>query len=290
MRRMNMLFDLNQIGIPIFLVDVEDDGRFRMRGMNTTAECLFGYPASRVAGKTFEECYSPRMVDLLTGHYRTCVALREVHQFDDYADLKDGRKWFRTTLSPCIEPRTGRVTQIMAVSQNITSVMQMYEKAEATALTDSLTGLPNRRRFDEAVRDACDEAVYSQRGFSLCVVDLDDLKGINDTFGHQAGDDAIRGVGDALRGFVKPDEMAARIGGDEFCLLLRTADRPELDERLATFRGAISKGLPISGLARTIHLSIGGATWLPGDDAADILALADVAMYAEKCRRRPSLI
>ncbi len=281
-----MLFDLNQIDIPIFLIDVEVDGRFRMQGMNRSAERLFGYPASRVVGKTFEECFAARMADLLTGHYRTCVTTRRAHQFDDFADLADGRKWFRTTLSPCIDPATDRVSRVMALSQNITSVVQRFELAEAIALTDPLTGLPNRRRFDEAVRKACDEGTLSNRGFALCVVDLDDLKAINDRFGHQAGDEAIRSVGAALQQFARPDELVARIGGDEFFMLLRTADPSELEDRLVALRAVVSSGLPVPGLARSAHFSVGGAVWRPGGNTSETLSLADAEMYAQKVRLR----
>ncbi len=286
---MDMLFDLNQIEVPIFVVDVEADGRFRMRGLNTTAERLFGLPASHIAGKTFEEACSPRMASVLNEQYRTCVERGESHQFDDFADLKDGRRWFRTTLSPCIDPKSRQVTRIMALSQNITSVMQMYERAEASALTDSLTGLPNRRGFDVAVLTACNEAASSHRTFSLCVVDLDDLKHINDQFGHRAGDEAIRRAGEILRVFVREGELAARIGGDEFFMLLRTADEGELDARLATLRSLSDRGIDVPGFVQPIRLSVGGALRRPGDNTSETLSLADAAMYHEKCSRRRTI-
>lgn len=280
-----MNIDLNALDVPVFVVEVEGDV-LRIYGMNTASEREFGFPNSYVAGRQFAECFSKRIAHALTERYAVCVRTRKAHQFEEFVDLPNGRQWFRTTLSPCIDPQTGSVTRIMAVSQNITAMKRMHDRMKEFAFQDPLTGLANRRGFDQAVQNTCDEAVYSQAGFSLAVVDLDGLKAMNDTHGHRLGDSVIRFVGEFLNGFVRSQEVVSRVGGDEFYLLLREPTRSELDQRLDRLRAMVDLGLRMPNYAAPITLSVGGSVWYPGDDAYEVLATADAEMYAEKGIRR----
>lgn len=153
------------------------------------------------------------------------------------------------------------------------------------AFEDPLTGLPNRRRVDLAVQDACEGAVYSNTSFSLVVVDVDGLKDINDRYGHRVGGEIIRFVGGALEGMSRPNEVVARVGGDEFCLLVRAATEPDLDARLAMLKARVDHGLFAPGFAEAIGLSVGGAVWSLGKDPFDTLAAADAEMYRAKAVR-----
>lgn len=282
---MQISLDPNVLAVPIFVVDVEDGPRFRFLGMNSAAEAEFGYPEAHVAGKLFADCFSSRMTKLLDERYTECVRAGRPTQFEDYADLMDGRKWFRTTLSPTIDKSSGRVVRITAVSQNISATKRLQAEMTSFAFEDPLTGLANRRRFDLAVQDACEEAVYSNTGFSLVVVDLDGLKGINDRYGHRVGDEIIRFVGGVLEGMSRPNEVVARVGGDEFYLLVRAVTEPELDARLAVLKARVDHGLFAPGFAEAIGLSVGGAVWSLGQDPFDTLAAADAEMYRTKAVR-----
>jgi diguanylate cyclase (GGDEF)-like protein len=145
---------------------------------------------------------------------------------------------------------------------------------EAQTTTDQLTGIANRREIDHRLDRMARSAVYS-----LLAIDIDKLKSMNDTFGHQAGDELIRVVAEALHRAVRRGDVAARVGGDEFCVILTDAD----DQRAEAFASRIFGDLG----TRSIHgeqprISIGIASFGSGLDAAARLAAADKALYDAK--------
>jgi diguanylate cyclase (GGDEF)-like protein len=165
------------------------------------------------------------------------------------------------------------------------------EIAQRAASEDSLTGVGNRRALDDSLRalQAEDAALggpgQSEIGtpFSLLMVDLDDFKQINDTYGHVVGDDVLRAVAMAIRGVARSDDVVARVGGDEFVILARGADREaggHLAERVTAAVDALAVGTRSGAI--TLHASVGVATADSGTEAAVLLAEADQAMYAVK--------
>lgn len=275
---MDLTISLNAIDVPIFVVDVEPGPRFRIVGMNRAAETETGRPSDSLAGLTFEDCTPPAKASMLTDRYGVCVRTRRSMQFEERGEMSPTGDWYRTTLSPCIDEETGEVVRILTICQNITSTKRLAK----AALKDALTGLSNRRGFDTMVADRCDEAVYSHCSFSLAVVDLNGLKAINDTFGHGTGDEAIRQVGAWLAGMLRPGEVAARVGGDEFHLLLEETTQASLENRLRGLRQAAGVELARADGPLRVAVSAGGAVWHPGDDIAVTLTAADAAMYREK--------
>jgi diguanylate cyclase (GGDEF)-like protein len=146
---------------------------------------------------------------------------------------------------------------------------ELYSQVYAAAYRDPLTGLANRRAFDERLEAACSGPV------ALLLGDVDGLKALNDGAGHEAGDDALRAVGRALTRCAGSGALAARIGGDEFALLLEGWTR-EAAEKLAAALAA--EEVPVSwGVAFQAHGS-----------PAELLRAADAACYATKRRRRGS--
>jgi diguanylate cyclase (GGDEF)-like protein len=159
------------------------------------------------------------------------------------------------------------------------------ESREATmlALTDPLTGLGNRRHLDERLQQELARADDERVPLSLCLIDLDDFKSINDRYGHETGDLALITIAETLR----QGGEAFRLGGDEFALLLprHSAERAvevatAVSERVQTLHGP--RGVPLS-------ISTGTATYPTGGHGRDdLLRVADKAAYAEKARRRRS--
>jgi diguanylate cyclase (GGDEF)-like protein len=162
----------------------------------------------------------------------------------------------------------------------------------ALATTDALTGLANRRRFDEAMRLEVQRAARAAAPLSLLVMDVDDFKKFNDTHGHPAGDACLRAVGGALAGAVRRDtDLAARIGGEEFAVVL-PATAEEAARQVAEAIRAAVRALAIahaaSRAASVVTLSVGVATVWPGGDTAPeaVLAAADAALYRAKAAGR----
>lgn len=275
---MELTFSLDAIQVPIFVVDVEPGPRFRIFGMNRAAEKEIGQSCESLAGLLFEDCLAPHKARMLTDRYAVCVRSRQSMHFDEIGEMSPNQDWYRTTLSPCVDEETGKVVRILTICQNITTTKRLAK----AAFKDVLTGLPNRRGFETIVDDRCDEAAHSHVGFSLVVVDINDLKAINDTHGHGAGDDAIRFVGAWLTGLLLPGETVARVGGDEFHMMLEEPTPARLTQRLDRLREAAAAGLEIQQMPIRLSLSAGGSVWHLGDPVASILSAADAAMYAEK--------
>jgi diguanylate cyclase (GGDEF)-like protein len=154
------------------------------------------------------------------------------------------------------------------------------------AMTDSLTGLANRRRGEEALRA---ELAHVRRfGGSLAVViaDVDDFKRLNDTHGHAAGDAVLRELGDVLRASLRQSDLAARWGGEEFLLLLRETDLEGAHELAERIRSALETRtiLTPNGARLTVTASFGVTAYETVDRDVDVVAAADDALYVAKRR------
>ena len=155
--------------------------------------------------------------------------------------------------------------------------------AEAGALRDPLTGLFNRRQFDALFST---ELAYAKRHatpFALALIDIDHFKGVNDSFGHQAGDTVLCHFSDTLRQNLRTEDHAFRIGGEEFALLLRATDETGAGILLKRLREVL-RGAPLSvnDAAYSVRFSA-GVTSADGHAAADVvIRRADEALYAAK--------
>ena len=157
------------------------------------------------------------------------------------------------------------------------------------ALHDELTGLPNRRAFEDHLSGALDRCRRSESTLALFMLDLDGFKQINDNFGHHAGDQLLRHVAVGLREHVHGFDSLARLGGDEFTLVACNPGHTQSVEQLSeTIRRAIERPLVFDGHTLNVSASIGIAIF--PDDAADstrLLRIADLRMYSIKQKRTP---
>jgi diguanylate cyclase (GGDEF)-like protein len=165
-----------------------------------------------------------------------------------------------------------------------------HRAAEARAATDVLTGLPNRRYFEEfcgllARRRRADDAI------GVLMIDIDRFKGLNDTHGHALGDRVLRAVADAIANAVRDDDVPARYGGEEFAVLLRNPTPRvalEIGERV---RRAVASSdlrpLGVDGVTVSVGIAVSDAPDQPIDE---LLARADRALYAAKSAGRNRVI
>ncbi len=157
---------------------------------------------------------------------------------------------------------------------------------EHRATHDPLTSLPNRTFFLNRLRRALDPAENGEM-VAVLFLDLDDLKGVNDTYGHRAGDVLLAAVAGRLKGCLRPEDTAARLGGDEFAVLLGGSTHPDranvVTQRVSQ---ALASPFRLEGREIRTGVSVGLATGMPGlDEPAELLHRADTAMYAAKNRR-----
>lgn len=160
------------------------------------------------------------------------------------------------------------------------------ERAEQAVSTDPLTGIGNRRLFDKALRHTVVEAVENGEPLSLLLLDIDHFKQFNDTFGHQVGDLVLRLVAGKLKDSVKGRDLPARYGGEEFAILLPHTPLSGAAALAEQIRGEIAaRRVQLKGNAKdlgVITLSIGAATYRPGESLTAFVERADQALYAAK--------
>ena len=162
------------------------------------------------------------------------------------------------------------------------------EKMSELVLTDPLTGLPNRRHFDQTLASEWDRAMREEHPLAVIMVDIDHFKAFNDSHGHAAGDECLKAVGQALRGHcARPGDLVCRWGGEEFAVILPRTDLAGAEHVAGDLVGVI-RALSIrrknSGEGARVTISAGVASVIPGnnDSAHALVERADVALYAAK--------
>lgn len=165
--------------------------------------------------------------------------------------------------------------------QDVTARRQAYDELRHAATHDALTGLANRVAFDAHLTDTRDSGAAEECS-GLLFIDLDDFKAVNDNHGHEVGDEVLTLVADRIRGSIRPQDFAARMGGDEFVVLcLRLPDHETavgIAERIVE---ALSTPFAVGTVTLTISASVGVTTG-SGDDRRHLMTSADRAMYRAK--------
>jgi diguanylate cyclase (GGDEF)-like protein len=178
---------------------------------------------------------------------------------------------------------------LLARTRTLLEFKAYLDVCEEAAFTDHLTGLANRRRFERQLEREVGRVERFGHPFTLLMLDIDSFKNLNDSFGHDAGDDAIRRLSKVLREGTRGIDLAARIGGEEFAVLLVETRKDggfEVAERLRTAIKSLE--LPRAG-----HITASfGVAECPSDaqTAAEILKAADVALYEAKRKGRDQVV
>ncbi len=168
------------------------------------------------------------------------------------------------------------------LEQSLAKLTDLEAKLRHQALHDALTGLPNRRLFHARVDEALQRAAGDGSEPVVLFLDLDGFKAINDDLGHAAGDELLVAFAARLRGNVRPEELPARLGGDEFAVLIESGGEEVAEDVAQRLVLAVRNPFSIQGRRLSIQLSIGIAASSSADGAEELLANADLAMYAAK--------
>ncbi|HEY6137445.1 MAG TPA: EAL domain-containing protein [Thermoanaerobaculia bacterium] len=198
---------------------------------------------------------------------------------------KDGSlTWFETMARGVPDPATDRMVEIVSVSRDVSERKRVEEQIEYEAYHDALTGLPNRRLFRDRLTVALAHARRMHQPLGVVFLDLDRFKYVNDTLGHSVGDELLKAVAGRLKSAVREEDSIARMGGDEFTVLvgdLHVAD--DVVKVAQKLLETVAQPIHVEGQDLFITTSIGIAMFpTDGDTAEMLLKNADHAMYRAK--------
>ncbi len=218
------------------------------------------------------------------------VTYRNVHR-------QKSEIWLESTMR-ITRKVSGEVDGVVAISRDITEQKNLESRLETLAIEDSLTGLANRRRFDERLSEEWARAHRDRSSIGLLMIDVDHFKAYNDEYGHPAGDACLRAVAKIIAAEVqRAGDLAARYGGEEFAVLLPNIDAAgcaQIGERIRQAIRAAGLVHAFNQSARCVTASIGGATcrpWLERTAGPSLLVeAADRALYGAKQGGRDHLV
>jgi diguanylate cyclase (GGDEF)-like protein/PAS domain S-box-containing protein len=278
-RQYRSVFDAATIGV----MTVDLDGK--VLETNSAVEHVLAYPPGSLVGLSL-------IVDLEAGDetQRRIEALaansEDRFELEHRLRARDGSWiWCRTVMA-LVRDGAGQPDHLTAMVENIDNRKQAEAELVHRTIHDSLTRLPTRQHFLERLAEARAESAVQGLAVGVVFVDLDDFKQVNDSLGHQTGNELLTAVAERLLAAVRPADLVARFGGDEFLVLVGRLDDTRDATRLA-WRLAHSLRMPfsIAGADVTVTASFGVATSHDPDEAhEDLVRKADAAMYAAKQR------
>jgi diguanylate cyclase (GGDEF)-like protein/PAS domain S-box-containing protein len=261
------------------------DENLRCRFANKVFTEFFGLAVENIIGKHVREVLGEEVYREIEGHF---VQVLQGHPvtYQRTRKLQNGEsRYLEIKLLPQIGDQ-GKVLGCFAVTTDITEHKLTEERIQRVAHHDSLTGLPNRLLFNDRLNQVISLAKRDSRQFALLYLDLDKFKPVNDALGHTAGDELLQGIATRIRQQVRESDTVARVGGDEFTVILPDIARREEAETVAKkIIAAFATPFQLGSQKQSVDIgtSIGIALY-PADarDADALVKAADAAMYSAK--------
>ncbi|MDF1618037.1 sensor domain-containing diguanylate cyclase [Petrocella sp. FN5] len=266
----------------MFLMRVLENGEFLYIRNNLAHQNKTGILLEHIMNKSPQELLGKEMGAIVSENYRKCTINRTSITYEENLSLPGGDYLWLTTLTPIIEGT--KVTHIVGSATDITERKKLELELEKQANYDKLTGLPNRRLFFERLERLVVENERDGRKFALLFIDLDGFKDINDRYGHEVGDAVLITVGKRLLTCIRKSDTVARMGGDEFTIVLRNIEDQENVNRLVKkIHTILQKVMHIDSIECKVNSSIGVAIYPEnGRDSETLLRNADAFMYEIK--------
>lgn len=209
-----------------------------------------------------------------------------LRNFEAQLTRRDGERIWVSTNAQYYRDKDGNIGGVEGTVREITETIQARDVLQHMAMHDVLTGLGNRRSFEVRLKDALLRTRRSRVGGAIFYFDLDGFKMVNDTHGHDLGDSVLRQVGKRLKTIARETDYVARIGGDEFCLVIEGAADLVAIERVADkLIATLGEPYSVDGHVLTLGVSVGAVSF-DGSEAEDsvhaLITRADQAMYQAK--------
>ena len=280
---------LHSIGDGVITTDTQGNVLY----LNPTAERMTGHTTGTAQGQPIERIY--QTIDeisetKLANPVRLCLAENTVISGNDRTKLvgKEEQHYsIQETTAPILD-RQGQMIGVVLVFQDVTEARETARHLAFQSSHDTLTRLPNRTEFERQVEHAIEDANETGHSHAMCYMDLDQFKVVNDTSGHNAGDQLLIDLSKQLRSKIREQDTIARLGGDEFGLLLRNISMDEATALVREVRNMVRDyRFHWEGHSFQIGVSIGVVPIRPGvASLSGIFSNADVACYVAKDKGR----
>jgi diguanylate cyclase (GGDEF)-like protein/PAS domain S-box-containing protein len=265
--------------VPEFVAFIDASERFAF--VNQAYARHYRLPSEQITGLSVRELWgTPEYV--ANKPYLEQARAGEVATFT--RETADGAAW-EVTYQPAWNDTQDVVTGLHMFARDVTGERQKLRTLEAQTLTDHLTGLLNRKGFDRRLQETMARADATGQHAALLLVDLDEFKSVNDSYGHPVGDRLLAAFAERLRNCVRSGDAVARIGGDEFAIILDQVATPNMVERIgrAVVHAAL-RPFTIDSYTLIATASVGSAIHRPdqGTSVSELFMRADMALYDAK--------
>ncbi|WP_181035073.1 bifunctional diguanylate cyclase/phosphodiesterase [Arthrobacter sp. B0490] len=254
---------------------------------------ITGYRSADLVGRNCRILQGPGTDAGMTRRMREVLASGEVFEGELLNYRKDGSAfWTELRIIPMRVGNESEVTHYVSVQRDISNKIALLKQLETQALHDHVTGLPNRSAAERAVEEAVQGPPSRGLTTAIGLIDLDDFRVVNNTLGHAAGDSVLQQWASRVLSRLREGDLLARMGGDEFLLILRDISRDTSSRDLQDILGGLHRAveLPFSVDGQQVALGMSMGIALVPDDGTDsrsILRSADDALYATKRRPHP---
>jgi diguanylate cyclase (GGDEF)-like protein/PAS domain S-box-containing protein len=269
--------------IPAMIAHIDSQERYTFA--NAVGERLFGDVDGGIVGRTVRDVRGEAIYSEIRPYIARALAGERV-TYDGEIELRGRHYHYQTSYVPDLRP-DGSQQGFFSFTYDITQLKQAEQALEALARQDVLTGLANRRSFDERLAAALARSARQRQPLALLTMDIDHFKAINDGLGHAAGDEVLREFGRRLAGCVRAGDLVARVGGDEFAVLAEGVGSRESAVGFAEkLLERMREPVLVEGQPRRVGTSIGIAFSAGAADAKALMLAADEALYAAKAAGR----
>ena len=266
--------------LPVFIAYV--DATETVRFLNATGKQWLRVFGDAAENRSVRELLGERHYEGTKAQMRQAMLGTRL-QFETATETRSRVRHVLQSYVPDVQA-DGSVAGVFVLISDITEMKERQQQLDDLARTDTLTGLPNRRQFDEKLREAALRSQRDKRGYAVMFLDIDHFKRINDTLGHASGDAVLREFGQRLTAAVRETDVAARLAGDEFVVLLGgVADEVNAARVAQKILDAVRLEFTIDGHVLQLTTSVGIALSSdPSISATDMVRSADAALYQAK--------